>query len=195
MSLRSSIVDSLSEYLKINPDAGLAWFYCDGNINMSMKTEPRYIFGSIIRQLCQRLLDIGRNGIIEFLENFKMHYRNATDSELAKGFIHAIPQLSFKSEVYIVIDGIDECPDRPNLCKTILQIASDKVRVLAISRNERDISIAFQYQMHIPFTEEQSRQDIAIHIDSWLKEDRNLKNKEILKKEIRDKLLSKSDGG
>ena len=50
-------------------------------------------------------------------------------------------------------------------------------------------------EAHIPFTEEQSRQDIAIHIDSWLKEDRNLKNKEILKKEIRDKLLSKSDGG
>jgi len=160
-----------------------------------MKTEKRYIFGSIFHQLCKRLLDIGGNGMIEFMEGFRTYYRNATDSALAEAFIHAIPQLSFRSDVYIIFDGIDECPDRPKLCKEILRIVHGQVKVLITSRDERDINEAFQNQMHVLFTEEQSRQDIGTHIEWSFEHDERLKEiKDDLKRDIKEILLSKSDG-
>jgi hypothetical protein len=164
---------------------------------MSAKTEKRYIFGSILRQLVQRLLDIGGSGIIEFIEFLRRHHRDDTDSELAAAFVVAIPQLSFNSEVYIVIDGIDECPDRPALCEDILRITrgAGKVKVLVTSRSERDIGEALQSQNHVAFTKELSRQDIAIHIDVMFEGDPKLKKiHKDLKTEMKEKLLSKSDG-
>ena len=76
------------------------------------------------------------------MEHFQAKYRNATDTELTEAFTHAIPELSLESEsdIYIVIDGIDECPDPANLCEQFLQIARDQVRVLVTSRSGlRDI--------------------------------------------------------
>src|SRR5271170_65638 len=143
---------------------------------MSAKTEERYIFGSILRQLIEKLLDIGGSRMIEFMESFQRHHRYDTASELTAAFIHAIPQLSFNSEVYIVIDGIDECPNRPALCKEVLQLSRGmKVKVVVISRNERDIGEAFQNENHVAFTDELSRQDIAAHIDWNFEKDEKLK--------------------
>jgi hypothetical protein len=166
---------------------------------MSAKTEKRYIFGSILRQLVQKLLDIGGFGIIEFVESLRRYHRDDTDLELAAAFIVAIPQLSFNSEVYIVIDGIDECPNRPALCEDILRITrghgAGKVKVLVTSRSERDIGEALQSQNHVAFTKELSCQDIAIHIDVMFEGDPKLKKiHKDLKTEMKEKLLSKSDG-
>ena len=162
---------------------------------MSAKTEARYIFGNILRQLFEKLLVIGGSGIIEFMEKFHNHHRHDADSQLARAFIVAIPQLSFTDEVYIVIDGIDECPDRPALCEEILQITRGKVKVLVTSRNQRDISEAFQNQKHLAFTEEMSHQDIATHIDFSFENDKKLKKiHPDLKREMKENLLYKSDG-
>ena len=134
--------------------------------------------------------------MIEFMEDFEAKYRNASDWQLTEAFIQAgVPELSSGSEVYIVIDGIDECPDRSKLCDHVLEIAGGRVRVLVSSRSERDISEAFQHQHHILFTEEQSHRDIATHIEWSFEHDKRLKKvKSDLKKEIKEKLLSKSDG-
>lgn len=195
MIIRSSVIDNLSNYLA-NPNVGLAWFYCNGNTNQSCKAEKRYIFGSLFYQLCKRLLDTDGNRLIEFMENFQAKYRNATDTELTEAFTDAIPELSFESEIYIVIDAIDECPDPSKLCEQFLQIARGQVRVLVTSRSGlRDINEAFQGQPHVLFSAEQSSRDIATHVELSFETDKRLKKvKPELKKEIKEKLLSKSCG-
>ena len=161
-----------------------------------MKAQKRYIFGSILRQLWTRLLNIGSDGTMEYMESFRRLYCNDTDSELVEAFICTIPELRFRSEVYIVIDGIDECLDRPELCKEILRIVRGNVRVLVSSRHERDIDEAFQNQLHVQFTEELSHQDIAVHLEWTFENENSFKNIDTdMKKEIMEKLLSRSDGG
>jgi hypothetical protein len=192
------VIDNLTSNYLANPNVGLAWFYCDGNANQSCKADKRYIFGSLFYQLCKRLLDTGGNRLIAFMEDFQAKYRNATDTELTEGFTHAIPELSFESEsgIYIVIDGIDECPDPAKLCEQFLQIARGQVRVLVTSRSGlRDIDQVFQGQPHVLFGAEQSSRDIAIHIEWSFETDKRLKKvKPDLKNEIKGKLLSKSEG-
>jgi len=162
---------------------------------MSAKTEIRYVFGSILRQLIQKLSNLGADSVIDFMEALHSYCRDATDTKIAMSFVHAIPQLSFQFGIYIVIDGIDECPNRPELCEKILQIARGKVKILVISRSERDIGEAFQNHKHVVFTDDLSRQDIATHIDWSFEHDKQLKKlRPEMKSYMKEQLLNKSNG-
>ena len=89
----------------------LSWFYYDENRNISAKIEPRYIVDSILRQLWELLIKVeGSHGIIDLIERLQEQAFRITDSQLIDMMIKTIDSLvkSFR-EVYIAIDGIDEC--------------------------------------------------------------------------------------
>ena len=89
----------------------LSWFYCDGTRNISAKIEPRYIVDSILRQLWELLIKVeGSHRILDLIGRIQEQARRITDSQLIDMMMEAIHSLakSFR-EVYIAIDGIDEC--------------------------------------------------------------------------------------
>jgi hypothetical protein len=188
------VIDDLSKYISTNQSIGLAWVYCDGTRRVSAKTENRYIFGSILRQLLQGPLNRKVPGVIEFAENLRRCNGDATDSTLETSFIHTIRQLNSQSELYVVIDGIDECPNPPDLCEKILQMAQPKVKILVSSRSERNIAEAFQNQKHLELTEDQLRRDMETYIEWALENENGLKKvKREMKEEIKAKLLEKNN--
>jgi hypothetical protein len=132
--------------------------------------------------------------IAEFLEKLLNMGRSTPESKLALLFLDNIKKMA-RSDVYIVIDGIDECPNRPDLCKKILEMAKENVKVLVTSRLERDIAELFQNQNHLEITEEFSCKDIVTHINWMFENNDKLKGlKPDMKKEIATKLLTKSKG-
>ena len=189
------MIDNLRKYIATNTSTGLVWFYCDGVGNRSAKTEIRYIFGSIFRQLLEIRLSLETTGVLEFMEAFHKHHQAHGESALSAGLISAIGQLELPSDVFIVVDGVDECPKGPEICMKLLQLSVGKVKVLVTSRNERDIAKVFHNKPHVLFTEDISRQDIATHIDWAFEHDEKLKMINLkLKNELKEKILSKSGG-
>lgn len=188
---RSSIIDKLCDNDLSN---GLAWFYCDGARNAAGKNETKCILGSILKQLCQILVKSRPSEMAEFLEKLHDKGRSTPDSKLAILFLDNIIKMA-RSVVYIVIDGIDECPNRSDLCKKVLEMAGENVKVLVTSRLERDIAAVFQKQNHLEITEEFSCQDIATHINWIFQHNNKLKTlKPDMKNEIKTQLLTKSKG-
>lgn len=188
------MIDDLSKYISTNQSIGLAWIYCDGTRGVSARAENRYIFGSILRQLLQGPLNRRVPGVIEFVEELHRCNADATDSALTASFITTIRHSTFQSQIYVVIDGIDECPNPSDLCEKILQMAQPKVKILVSSRSERNIAEAFQNQKHLELTEDRLRRDMETYIDWALANENGLKRvKPEMKEQIKNKLLEKNN--
>ena len=128
------------------------------------------------------------------MEKWQNDNRDIANSKLAMEFIKVIKQLVL-CEIYIVIDGIDECPNRPDLCQKILDMAGGNIKLLVTSRPERDITEVFKNQNRLEITDNFSRHDIAIHIDLMFNQDEQLKKvKSEMKKDIKTQLLSQNKG-
>ena len=152
------------------------------------------MFGSILRQLLEIRLRLKVPQVIEFMEAFQGYHKADGESALSAALIWAIGQLTFH-EIVIVVDGVDECPNRLEICKKLCQMSNDKIKVLVISRNERDIAAVFGSQKHVQFTVDISRLDIATHVDWAFENDEKLKNlRPEFKNEMKEIILSKSDG-
>lgn len=171
----------------------MAWYYCDGRSTFG-KNETRYIFGSILKQFYEILVKSENLRVEQDLEELYKAGCNTPNSRLATFFLDRIKRFHH-CEVYIVIDAIDECPNRPDLCRKILEMASGKFKVLVTSRLERSIAGMFQNQNHLEIAEEFLKSDFAIHIDWMLKNDDKFKIlNSNMKEEIKTKLLNQSKG-
>ena len=173
----SSIIDDLLRYL-LQRD-GVAYFYCDGASNLFSKRETRYILGSILRQLFEILLKKSSDVIARELERIYVALLDIGGSKVIEVLVQTILELaktSFDSgNVYIVVDGIDECPKREALCDSLRSLATSNIKVLAISRFERDIAKAFSEHPHLEISEEVSAKDIEIHLKWSFQNDPKLK--------------------
>lgn len=100
-------------------------------------------------------------------------------------------------DVYIVIDGLDECATpRDNLLSLLLTLGSSPhMHIFISSRFESDINAALLKKPRLAMEKEFVKLDIAKHIDCRLDYDDRLKTMTPdLKNEVRVKLLEKSDG-
>ena len=128
------------------------------------------------------------------MENLQNYFLDIAYSKLAMEFIKVIKQLVL-CEIYIVIDGIDECPNRPDLCQKILDMAGGNIKLLVTSRPERDITEVFKNQNRLEITDDFSGPDIAIHIDWMFEHDDKLKTVKLeMKKDFKTHLLSQNKG-
>jgi hypothetical protein len=173
----------------------LAWFYCDGTRNLSARTDIRYILGSILRQLLEAS-EKSKGSHLKSLKQLQETANDTVDSKLANLFIDTILSTSKTfSQVYIVVDGIDECPKRTELCESILKLSGANVKVLITSRRERDIADLLHNQNQVEISKDSSSADISIHIDWMFENDKKLTAiKSDLKKQIKSELLSSSSG-
>lgn len=197
ISLRSSIIDNLSAYASEKPSIGLLWFYCDGSRNISAKTEPRYILGSVLRQLWELLIrSKGSQDTITLIQRLQEKSRCVVDSKLVGMMIEAIHSIAKHfHEVYIVIDGIDECSAQTDLCKIAIELAVVPIKVLVTSRPEREISEIFFEKIQLEITEEISSADISTHVDWIFRNDLILKKIKLdLKGHIMSQLVSRNNG-
>ena len=191
--LRSSIIDRLAKNQINSPASALAFFYCDGNY--AEKQDSRYILGSLIRQL------IPASSLMKDTAELKL-IKSQYDRNLGGGsppldtLLFTLEWISHAYEqVYIIIDGLDECENRKTLVNNLSNIPTDAFNLFITSRPENDIVKAFGEKPNMGMDNKYVQQDIAAHIKIVLDEDEDFQDLDVdLKNEIAEKLQAKNEG-
>jgi len=162
----------------------LAFFYCDGNY--AEKQDPRYIFGSLARQLLTP--ESQQFGHLKAIRK-----RGSPPVDVVLATLEAIT--SSYTQVYIVLDGLDECLKRDELLEMFSKLGTYKFNIFVTSRPEKDIEKAFEGKPRLGFDQESVQYDIQTHIGWMLENNKKLKNiKAELKETIKSRLAEKSAG-
>ena len=186
-----------------HPTAGVAAFYCDSTFP---KSDPRTIFGSLLKQLISSTLVRNDDALKIILNTYSRHrddyYRTSLSKkkmhQLSMEFVSVLQQVSvFLPQVYLIIDGIDECGEnrREVLMALDSLLDSQTINLFVASRPETDIERALSGQPTIKMEKEYVLVDIATHLDWVLDyEQFDCPLDDSLKNEIKTILLTKSEG-
>jgi septum formation inhibitor MinC len=136
------------------------------------------------------------NQYLTYLDQLQKDGRKVIDSDLVKMFINDISHFaSHMEDVVVIVDGVDECPNRQDICELLVQLAT-KMKVLVVSRREKEIMDVFAEESRLEITEALTSSDIAKHVEWTLEHDPKLKRlEESMKMTIKTHLITKSRGG
>lgn len=182
------MINSFLEERASNAQKALLFFYCNGNFQETRDTS--YIIGSILKQLFSSVSLEMESPAYARLEDLP------TSSMAVSEMVKTIRWLSrFFVHVTIVADGIDECDDPERLCDTLKTLTSGNIRVLAISRPERDIHTALSGLSNFEMNDSLNQADIVTYIHCRLERDVSLRCiRPDLKVHIKERLFKECGG-
>lgn len=176
-----------------HPGVGIAFFYCQAN--QSEKQNARYILGSLLKQLIRQAHLATESRQRKVIKNYYDNHRNLRSHSLIDLDVflsHLLFMVEVFDDVYIIVDGLDECTARDKLLQLLTVQSPSNMHVFASSRPEKDIEVMFKEYPQLKMDEAGLKLDISKHIDYRLAHDPALKMiKSNLKSEIKDKLLEK----
>lgn len=161
------------------------------------------MLASLVKQICSHLYKE-----FLFVQHFREHRRRGERPDTQTLEEMLVTSTSSFSNVYVVIDALDECPllndQRENLLKSlgrILKNAPENLHIFLTSRKEQDIDNKLR-----PFLSPPSRleidlvvywvalkRDIGHYIDLRLATDYFSSWPESVKEEVKESLIEKSD--
>lgn len=186
-----SIFERLQTQNREGISSAVTVFFCDGNV--AEKKVPRYIFGSILRQL---LMCISLDANSQHLSRLRqLRDSNNLKSSIISDIIKTIKSLAQMSGLIIIVDGLDECSAPTEICVALSELGMTNIKVLCTSRVEREIGDAFGQHTQMELDDALVQADIAVYIDWRMSNNRGLqKIKPRLKQEIKERLLGQSNG-
>ncbi|KAH6715676.1 putative kinase D-interacting substrate of kDa [Leptodontidium sp. MPI-SDFR-AT-0119] len=207
--LAANVIDYISTHYALSDDVGIAFAYC--NFADPKTQEPKQLISTFIKQLCWK-----RNQLSESLLGFYQGYHGEAripNLDTCKEQFWKLGEL-FK-EVYIIIDGLDECQEdargqtlkflldpsqgtekddrgvKNGNMKSRLEGEDSKVtprvvlKAIVISRNEADI--AKKFQDHAASTLRIDNKDVTPDIAAFI-------YNQTLKSKVVGKLIAEADG-
>ncbi|KAK5633164.1 hypothetical protein RRF57_008878 [Xylaria bambusicola] len=178
--LSSSVVHHLTERYRLDPSSPIAYFFFSFTDSKKQKVDT--MLSSLIRQLYMSRPDKPKS-VDELCTSYR-EKRLRPDTKMLEAALIDITR-GFSS-AYLVIDGLDECPDvdgeRSRLLASVSRIVRhkipDNVHIFLASRLERDIGIMMRAifkrphlcSVAIDLTSDQGgiNHDIGLYIDSRL---------------------------
>ncbi|KAI4219647.1 MAG: hypothetical protein L6R36_008178 [Xanthoria steineri] len=168
-TLSTLVVDEIFTRKRSN-SVGTAYFYVRHDDKESHK--PPSVLGSLISQLARH----NREALADVMRLYTQHQTHgfvAPDEEDLKQKLHEISQ--HFTEVYIMIDGLDECgspydADRRRLVKAIAELHTIKevsVRTLVFSRKESDIEKEFVRMQFHTVSIAATSGDLRLFANAW----------------------------
>jgi len=173
-------------YNHISLSYPVLYFYCRHDDPETL--QPQNILASLLKQLLASRFTIPEDIYKDFEEKHNIE-RNKKPLHLLKHllvyFKNTLQQKELK-KVFIVIDGIDECKERPkdraktpfsradllNFLKDLVEIGKKQsgpsVKIFVASRNESDIKRILKTAISIPVGLEQNGKDIDVYINSQI---------------------------
>lgn len=198
--LSSSVIKHLKDRHDSKPSTALAYFYF--SFSDTQKQNVDGMLASLIKQVGSRQLD---KQLLQRLGEY-MTKGQRPDAKTLREVL--ISSLSRFSDVYVVIDALDECPvlneRRERLLESlnyILANTPDSLHVFLTSRKEPDIDAQIRDHLSKPWKMEIDllahreilNRDICHYIDSKLATKKFKSWPESMKMEARESLLSKAD--
>jgi hypothetical protein len=199
----STIVENVNSMRKSGL-ASLAFFYCD--FREDEKRDLRGLLSSVLVQLCHQ-----SDSYCQILSSFYSEHANGSqdpgDDELMQ-CLKNILEVPGQAPVYIIVDGLDECsnaPDMPSPRENILMFLENLVeskipnlRICVTSRPEVDIKVVLEplaFRCVSLHDESEQRKDIENYIKFVVNTDPNMRRWKANDKElVIDVLINKSDG-
>jgi hypothetical protein len=196
--LSSTIIEHLLQHCQDDARMVTAYFYFD--FNDARKQNPELMLRSLLCQLLQRSVTMPKGVDALF---------SACDNGQRQPSLHALlevlPQVMRQStHVYIVLDALDECTQRPELMDVLETVAGwqlDGVHLLMTSRKERDIESSLENYVKeedsICLQRDVVDKDIQRHVQQRLSDDKSLAkwNKDAaVRQEIGDALMHGARG-
>ena len=204
MALASSTIIENIDSMTKSGLASLAFYYCD--FREDEKRGLRGLLSSVLVQLCHQ-----SDSYCQVLSNFYSEHANGSrhpsDDELVE-CLKNILEVPEQAPVYLVVDGLDECPNSPDLPsprEEVLMLFEDLVnsrfsnlRICATSRPEIDIKIALEpltFRSVSLHDEREQRKDIENYIRSVVNTDMKMRRWKAADRElVIYVLIEKSDG-
>jgi hypothetical protein len=194
MLLSSSIVENFKEYCKSRPEHGCAYFY------FTFRDQSKQTCESLIQSLVIQLASQTTQLDVELEKLYSQYHPSKPQFEsLVSTLRHLI---SGFTEVYIIIDALDECTEVESLLKTVQTFSSWDIpglHLLATSRPEKVIKDGLNRPeiCNIPVDKEFNNRDIRVHVRAQLQVDFSLKRwsrKPEIQAEIEACLVDKAHG-
>jgi hypothetical protein len=185
--------------------ASLAYYYCDSRNDK--KKDLRGLVSSLLLQLCHQS-DPYRDMFSKFYsknaEGSRCRLPCPNDAALAL-CLEGILKLPGQSPVYLIVDGLDECPTtsdaREKVLMLVRQLTTSKypnLRICVTSRLEPDFSVVLEplsFRSISLHDESGHREDIARYIKSVVNTDPNMRKWRATDKELVINVLThKVDG-
>jgi len=189
--LCSTIIESVRSRCTANEMC--AFFYFD---SISGETQKHTVYGmlsSLVAQISARQIE---HEVYQLYERCEKGRRAASVAEMTETLFTL---LSKGRRIYLIMDALDECSDRPlllNLVEQILHLDGD-IHVLLTSRKEYDIQTTLQPSIAaiVSMEDERVDPDIRIHVEQCLQKDPKLcKWDKKIKDEIVKELVSRAHG-
>lgn len=140
--LSSEIIEQTTEYCKTRDHYQLAYFFF--SFRDTEKQKASNLSRSILAQLLEQI-----DHIPTTIQAFYEQYQHGVPSE--RGAMNSIRDLITKSQTYIIVDALDECPntkdERVELCnilKTMHSWNCERLHILVTSRKEADLMESLQ---------------------------------------------------
>ncbi|KAK1252130.1 hypothetical protein MKX08_003317 [Trichoderma sp. CBMAI-0020] len=201
--LTSSVIKYLrDQYIsKSSPSTALAYFYFSFSDLQKQKVDG--MLTSLVKQICSQLYKE-----FLFVQRFREHKRRGERPDTQTLEEMLLTSTSGFSNVYVVIDALDECPllndQRENLLKSLGRIlgnAPNNLHVFLTSRKEQDIDKKLRSFLLPPSRLEIDllvisatlKRDIGHYIDQRLATDYFSSWPQIIKEEVKQSLMEKAD--
>jgi hypothetical protein len=182
----------------------LAMYYYDSREDQ--KKDLRGLLSSVLFQLCDQ-----SDYYYNILSTFHSAHRDGTQSSSNGDLIRclrALLKLSGPPPVYLIIDGLYECPSSSSLSsprEQVLSLLEDLVeakfpnlRICITSRPEDDIRTCVEHLAFCSISlhdEHGQKEDIKKYIESVISTNRNMKNWSLEQEQlVTDTLIERSDG-
>jgi hypothetical protein len=148
MELASSTIIEEIDHMRKRGMASFAFFYCD--FRDDDKKTLRGLISSLLVQLCDHS-DTYSNILSEFYSTHGKGSRQASDKALI-GCLRNILEHPGQAPVYIIIDGVDECPNTSGMpsprekvlrfLEELIKLRLESLHICITSRPEVDITSA-----------------------------------------------------
>ena len=195
----STIIEAVIDECRSKNQVAVAYYYFDFNNNEKQKVSN--FLSSLIAQLCAQKTELPERAR-KLYHDCHEGYQKPTITFLAETLRNVLQEFT---DAYIVVDALDECPERDEereeLLRIINRIQSWSLRnlhLLATSRQEFDIEEAMTPLLTSPAICIQNAQvdaDIKTYVRDQLATDTKLKKWPAdLKAEIEETLLTGANG-
>jgi NACHT domain len=189
--LASIVIQQLSSNMR-DRNIGLAYVFC--NYRSQLEQTPVNIFASFLRQLIPE----GASAPGDLKSMYQSHIRKGTRPALDEVSKLLLSQMESYSQIFLVVDALDECPDGNGirelmLAKLRLLQASKGVNIMVTSRPIPKIMEAFEYDPQLEIRA--SEADVRSYLDGQMSRlSRCVIKNTTLKEDIKGEIVKAVDG-
>lgn len=163
---RSKVIETIQNQCLEEGDI-LLYHYCRFSDSPTLSSER--LIGAMIAQILSKIP--GSSPVPESLGNLFNRYRSSSYPSLKELQQPFYELCQYHSQIYVIIDGLDEIIDRSGILDFLIDLAfvGTSFKVFVASRPEVDLESAFESYLTVAITQSDVQLDMETYVQQRLK--------------------------